>query len=43
LPTKDEKAEAEELLKSLSATDPVTSMSLLCLALFNMQEFAYVD
>jgi|GEM_PF-1112470 len=43
LPTKDEKAEAEQLLKSLSATDPVTSMSLLCLALFNMQEFAYVD
>jgi len=43
LPTKDEKAEADELLKSLSATDPVTSMSLLCLALFNMQEFAYVD
>jgi hypothetical protein len=42
-PTKDEKAEAEELLKSLSATDPATSMSLLCLALFNMQEFAYVD
>ena len=43
LPTKDEKAEAEELLKSLAATDPATSMSLLCLALFNMQEFAYVD
>ncbi len=43
LPTVAERAEATELLKLLSATDPQTSMSLLCLALFNMQEFVYVD
>ncbi|MBL8817862.1 MAG: PSD1 domain-containing protein [Planctomyces sp.] len=43
LPTTEEKVEAEELLKSLSEADPQSAMSLLCLALFNMQEFAYVD
>ena len=43
LPTVEEKTEASELLRSLSATDAQTSLSLLCLALFNMQEFVYVD
>ncbi|MFZ4083066.1 MAG: DUF1549 and DUF1553 domain-containing protein [Pirellula sp.] len=43
LPTVEEKAEAAVLLNTLSVTDPQTSWSLLCLALFNMQEFVYVD
>ena len=43
LPTAEEKAEAAELLKSLAAADSQTSMSLLCLAVYNMQEFVYVD
>lgn len=43
LPTIEEKAEATVLLNTLSATDSQTAWSLLCLALFNMQEFVYVD
>lgn len=43
LPTAEERVEAAELLKSLSAIKPENSFSLLCLALFNMQEFVYVD
>lgn len=43
LPTAEEKGEATQLLKSLSATDPQSALSMLCLAIFNMQEFSYVD
>lgn len=43
LPSPEEKAEALTLLRTLSASDPQSSLSLLCLALFNMQEFVYVE
>lgn len=43
LPTVKEQQEAAELLKSLAGVDPESSWSMLCLALFNTQEFVYVD
>ncbi len=43
LPTADEKQEATELLKSISPTDAQAALEMLCLALFNTQEFVYVD
>jgi hypothetical protein len=43
LPTDTEVHEAQTLLTSLSTTDPESAMPLLCLAIFNLQEFMYVD
>ena len=43
LPTAEERTEATQLLKSLSETDTQSALSMLCLAIFNMQEFSYVD
>ncbi len=42
-PTAEENAEASALLKSLNAAQPHAALAQLCLALFNLQEFAYVD
>ncbi|HQU44865.1 MAG TPA: DUF1549 and DUF1553 domain-containing protein, partial [Pirellulales bacterium] len=42
-PTADEQAEAIALLKSLNAEQPHAALAQLCLALFNLQEFAYAD
>ena len=43
LPTSEEKVEAMALLKSLSGDKPHAALAQLCLALFNLQEFAYPD
>lgn len=42
-PTADEKAEAIDLLGKLNHGDLHTAHTHLCLALFNLQEFAYAD
>ncbi len=43
LPTDIEVHEARTLLTSLSTPDAESAMPLLCLAIFNLQEFMYVD
>ena len=42
-PTAEENAEAIALLKSLNAAQPHAAFAQFCLALFNLQEFAYAD
>ncbi len=43
LPSAEEKAEALALLESLAPGKPQDALTQLCLAVFNLQEFAYVD
>ena len=43
LPNPAEKIEAVELLKSLDPESPQSALAQLCLAIFNLQEFCYVD
>lgn len=43
LPSPDKRREAIELVRNQSAAGPQSAMSLSCLALFNMQEFSYLD
>lgn len=42
-PSDDEKAEAMALLTALSPENSQSALSQLCLAIFNLQEFSYVD
>ena len=43
LPSPAEKTDALSLLKSLVPENSATALKMLCLAIFNMQEFVYVD
>ncbi len=43
LPSVEEKAEAMQLLITLAPENPSSALTQLCLAIFNLQEFSYVD
>ena len=42
-PSTEEKSEAAALLKTLAPDKPSSALTQLCLAIFNLQEFSYVD